>query len=319
VRVAVTGANGRLGRALIAALGDAPYTGPTGPTAWTRADFDLDVPDAIGRLLDRDGPEVVVHAAAWTDVDACAREPELAERRNATATGALARACVDHGIDLVMISTNEVFDGLRSDGRGYAAGDPIRPGNAYGRSKALGEQAAAEAYATIDVHLAPYVPRGTLARGPQLAIVRTAWLYGPPGADFPDKIVAAAERARESAAPLRVVGDEYGDPSSTSDVAEAIVELLGAPSFAGIHHCVNPGRVSRATWARRLLDALGPDVRIEEVPAATWERPSRPPAWGVLEPTPLPSGEPMRPWDQALADDLTWRRRRRSAARDAGS
>ena len=78
MRVAVTGAAGRLGSALVAALGDAPFTGPAGPIAWTRAEFDLDAPESIGRLLDRDRPEVVIHAAAWTDVDGCARDPELA-------------------------------------------------------------------------------------------------------------------------------------------------------------------------------------------------------------------------------------------------
>ena len=75
MRVAVTGANGRLGRALIAALEEAPFTGPMGPIAWTRQDFDLDTvtADSVGSLLDRDRPEVVIHAAAWTDVDGCAR------------------------------------------------------------------------------------------------------------------------------------------------------------------------------------------------------------------------------------------------------
>ena len=78
MRVAVTGSTGRLGRALVAALADAPFTGPAGPTAWTRADLDLDAPDGVTAALDRDRPEVVVHSAAWTDVDGCARDPELA-------------------------------------------------------------------------------------------------------------------------------------------------------------------------------------------------------------------------------------------------
>ena len=86
MRVAVTGASGRLGSALIAALADAPFTGIAGPIAWTRADFDLDAPEGVERALDRDRPEVVVHAAAWTDVDGCARDPELAIRRNGVAT-----------------------------------------------------------------------------------------------------------------------------------------------------------------------------------------------------------------------------------------
>ena len=97
MRVAVTGAGGRLGRALVAALGDAPFTGPAGPIAWTRADFDLDAPASIDGLLERDRPEVIVHAAAWTDVDGCARDPDLAMRRNAVASGRLAIACAQRG------------------------------------------------------------------------------------------------------------------------------------------------------------------------------------------------------------------------------
>src|SRR3990170_1371139 len=106
MRVAVTGATGRLGRALVRALADAPFTGPAGPIAWDRAAFDLDAPNAIGGGPDRDRPEVVVHAAAWSDVDGCAVDPELASRRNGRATGVIADACATRSIDLLAISTN---------------------------------------------------------------------------------------------------------------------------------------------------------------------------------------------------------------------
>ena len=82
----------------------------------------------------------------------------------------------------------------------------------------------------------------------------------------------------------------------------------------GVHHIVNAGVASRADWARELFRQAGVDVAIEEVPAATWPRASTPPPWGVLEPTPLPSGEPMRPWQQALADYLPTLLRQRAAA-----
>jgi dTDP-4-dehydrorhamnose reductase len=106
VRVAVTGANGRLGRALIEALEEAPFTGPMGPIPWPRADVDLDaVTEAdVTRLIARDRPEVVIHAAAWTDVDGCARDPDTAMRRNGAATAAIARACASSSLDLVAIS-----------------------------------------------------------------------------------------------------------------------------------------------------------------------------------------------------------------------
>ena len=298
MRVAVTGAGGRLGRALITALADAPFTGLAGPIAWRRPDYDVDDPAAADRLVRRDRPEVVVHAAAWTDVDGCARDPELAHRRNAVATNELAVACVANGVDLVVVSTNEVFDGRRTDRRGYRPADRPAPLNAYGRSKLAAEAAARERYAGADQ---------------ALAIVRAAWLYGPPGNDFPAKIVAAALRARAAGERLQLVGDEYGSPTSTADLADAIVELIGSGEISGTFHFVNVGAVSRADWAREVLRLADIEVAAEEVPAATWARPSTPPLWGVLESSPLPSGEPMRPWTEALADYAPFLRRAASS------
>ena len=191
MRVAVTGASGRLGRAIVAALDDAPFTGPAGPLAWDRAAFDLDAPAGFGALLDRERPEVVVHTAAWSDVDGCAREPELAMRRNGEATGLLAEACAERDIDLMAISTNEVFDGRRLDGYGYAPSDLPAPGNPYGASKLDGERRAQAAFERTGEAT--------------LGIVRTAWLFGTPGRDFPSRILEAAGRAAAGgrAAPCR--------------------------------------------------------------------------------------------------------------------
>ena len=302
MRIAVTGSGGRLGRALVAALGAAPFTGPFGPLAWSRPDYDLDDPSAAARVVGRDAPEVVVHAAAWTDVDGCAREPGRAMRRNALAVAELAEACAAAGTDLVLISTNEVFDGRRTDGRGYAPADRPAPGNPYGASKLAGESAAQAAFLRRGGVLASAA--GAPAAGPQLAIVRTAWLFGPPGNDFPGKILTAAERARAAGEPLRVVGDEVGSPTYAPDLADAIAELLAGGTHAGLHHVVNGGVVSRAAWARIILAAVRLDVPVVEVPLADWARPSAVPAWAVLAPTPLPSGEPLRPWQAALADYL---------------
>jgi len=302
MRIAITGAGGRLGRALVAALGAAPFTGPFGPLAWSRPDYDLDDPSAAARVVGRDAPEVVVHAAAWTDVDGCAREPGRAMRRNALAVAELADACAAMGTDLVLVSTNEVFDGRRTDGRGYDPADRPAPGNPYGASKLAGEASAQAAFLRRGGSLA--VGDGAAPAGPQLAIVRTAWLFGPPGNDFPGKILAAAERALAAGEPLRVVGDEVGSPTYAPDLADAIVELIGEGTYAGFHHVVNGGAVSRAAWARAILAAARVDVPVAEVPLASWARPSVVPAWAVLAPTPLPSGEPLRPWEAALADYL---------------
>jgi dTDP-4-dehydrorhamnose reductase len=303
MRIAITGAGGRLGRALVAALEEAPFTGPSGPISWSRPDYDLDDPAAAVRLVRRDSPEIVVHAAGWTDVDGCAREPERAMRRNAMAVAELAEACAGGGIDLVLVSTNEVFDGRRTDGRGYATADRPAPGNPYGASKLAGETAAQAAFLRRGAVLSGD-PEAASRAAPQLAVVRTSWLFGPPGNDFPAKALAAADRARAAGEPLRVVGDEVGSPTYAPDLAEGIVELLAGGAFGGLHHVVNDGTVSRAGWARALLAAARLDVAVEEAPLASWARPSRVPAWAVLAPTPLPSGEPLRSWQAALEDYL---------------
>ncbi len=311
MRIAVSGAGGRLGRALLSALASAEPAYADALFAWDLPEHDLDDPTSAGRLVRRDRPDVVIHTAAWTDVDGCAREPELAMRRIGIATAEMAEACVHSGASLVVISTNEVFDGARTDGQGYRPGDRPAPGNPYGVAKLAAESAAQAAFLRAGGAINAGPSRAGFESGhvPQLAIVRTAWLYGPPGGDFPAKIIAAAERALAAGLPLSVTGDEIGTPTFTPDLAGGIVALVASGRFAGIHHLVNTGRVSRAGWARAVLAAVSLDPEIREVPLSTWERPSTPPAWAVLEPTVLPSGEALRSWEAAFADDVPRLRR----------
>ena len=310
MRVAVTGAGGRLGTALTKALNSAPFVGDV--LAWDLPEHDLDDPDSAERLVSLHRPDVVVHTAAWTDVDGCAREPAVAMRRNGTAVGEMATACVNVGSALVMVSTNEVFDGRRTDGRPYQPTDQTNPPNPYGIAKLAGEHAARAAYRAasdefVSAALRPGLP-GSAATA--LAIVRTAWLFGPPGIDFPQKIVAAAEKALAAGQTLNLVSDEVGCPTYAPDLAEAIVSLIaewhrpGGRGLGGIHHIVNTGRASRAEWARQVLALAGIEVDTNDVPLGTWPRPSTPPAWGVLEPTPLPGG-PLRSWQDAVAEHMT--------------
>jgi dTDP-4-dehydrorhamnose reductase len=285
VKVAVTGATGRLGQAVVEAIKARPAWLAI---PWTRETFDLDEPSGAAAGIARDRPDAVIHCAAWTDVDGCAREPDLAARRNGLAVGELAGACGRSGTDLVAVSTNEVFDGRRTDGRAYAPGDPTAPPNPYGRSKRLGEELAIAAMA------------GSAGR---LLIVRTAWLFGPPGTDFPTKILRAAQRAVAAGEPLKLVADEVGSPSYAADVAAGIADLLADRASAGIQHVVNTGQASRAEWARALLDLAGVRVSTEDVSADLWPRASTPPRWGVLEPTRLPTIGRLRPWQAAVAED----------------
>lgn len=291
MKVIVTGATGRLGSALVPALARRPGIDVL---PWDRSDFDLDAPDPVVIGVRGISPDLVVHTAAWTDVDGCARDPDLAMRRNGIATGVLADACAEASAGLIVISTNEVFDGLRTDGAGYRSDDATAPANPYGASKLAGEQASRRAY-----EAAPTPDSDRLSLG----IVRTAWLFGAGKPDFPTKILQAAGQARLAGRPLRVVADETGTPTHVDDLADGIVRLIAAGTWRGVHHIVNAGRVTRAGWARDVLGRAGESVPLEEVRLADFDRPSTPPPWAVLEPTPLPGG-PLRVWQAAMAD---WR------------
>ena len=284
--VAVTGAGGRLGRALVAAFAEASE----GATAWSRPDFDLDSPGSSSQLFVRDRPRLVIHSAAWTDVDGCARDPGLAMRRNGQAVSELAAACRSSGTSLVLISTNEVFDGRRNDGIAYVEDDGTGPINAYGRSKLAGERAAQRAF--------------TGAGEAALWIVRTSWLYGPPGADFPNKIIDAASRLPEGV-PLRLVSDEFGSPTYAADLAHAVVSLVAKGASPGTYHLVNGGMTSRAGWARRVLASANLVVPTVEVSQREFVRASTPPRWGVLDPSKgAAEGVVLRAWEAALDDYL---------------
>jgi dTDP-4-dehydrorhamnose reductase len=279
-RVAVTGAKGRLGSALIEALGDQAV-------AWSRPEFDLDAVEPVA-LLERDRPSLVIHCAAWTDVDGCARDPDVAMRRNAHAVGALAEACVRRGVRLVVVSTNEVFDGERVDGRGYVEDDMVGPRNPYGASKLAGEQAAAAAFDSK----------------PGLWIVRTAWLYGPPGADFPTKVVAASDRLG-SGEPLPMVADEIGSPTYTRDLAGAIPELMAGAPAGGLYHLVNNGSASRFEVAERVLARCRPDRALRPISRSEFVRASSAPPWAVLDATRAEqTGVELRGWREALDEYL---------------
>jgi dTDP-4-dehydrorhamnose reductase len=306
MRVAVTGAGGRLGSALVRTLGSSAFVDEV--LAWDLPEHDLDDSTSAQRLVGTYRPDVVVHCAAWTDVDGCAREPDLAMRRNGTAVDEIARTCLSAGAALVTISTNEVFDGSRTDGKPYSPTERPHPANPYGASKLAGETAARIAFrATDDDFAAAAFARADGDKVPALAIVRTAWLFGGPGIDFPGKILAAAERARTEHRSLALVSDEIGTPTYAADLASAIVRLLGEAArpdgrgFGGIHHVVNGGQASRAAWAREVLRLASIDVATNDVPLSTWPRPSTPPVWGVIEATPLPGG-PLRDWREALAE-----------------
>ena len=283
-RIAVSGASGRLGSALIAAM---RRTGQE-VIAWSRPEYDLEDPLSAARLVARDAPALVYHAAAWTDVDACALDPARAARLNGEATGVLARACAAAGAGLVYVSTNAVFDGRREDGRGYTEQDAPAPANAYGESKLAGERGVRDAYA---------------AAAAPAWIVRISWLFGAPGGDFPAKVLAAADRLAPGE-PLDMVADEIGRPTYSRDLAAALVDLPRlAP--AGVHHLANAGNATRYEWAERVLAHCRPGIALRPLGHAEYPRPAQVPRWAVLDSSRAEAlGLAMRPWTDALDEYL---------------
>ncbi len=132
--------------------------------------------------------------------------------------------------------------------------------------------------------------------------MRTAWLYGPPGNDFPDKITAAADRVD---GPLAVVADEVGSPTYALDLARAIHQLVARTS-GGVFHLVNSGGASRYEWAKAVLEVRRPGRELRPIPLAEFERHSDPPPWGMLDTSrAAAAGVVMRAWQEALAEYLS--------------
>ena len=269
--ILIIGANGQLGRALAAQFVSADKL-----TRWTRPRHDIADP-VIADAVAAAAPDVVINAAAWTDVDGAEDAPNEAFAANTLGPKYLAEGCARCGAALVQISTNEVFAG--EAGHFYREYEQTAPGSVYARSKAAGELAAA----LLD----------------RLYIVRVAWLYGPGGSSFPAKISAAADRYGA----LRVVNDEYGNPTYAPDVAAAIARLIETRRY-GIYHFVNDGCASRHDWAVELLRLTAREsLPISPIGAHEWPRPTMPPQHAVLvNQAGSALGIELRDWRAALAE-----------------
>ena len=276
MRIAVTGAAGQLGRALVRLLGPR--------TAWAGGRFELDVTDAaaIAQLLDRVHPGVVINAAAFNDVDGAEAAPGPAMAVNAVAVGHLARACRERGAVLVHVSSDYVFDGAKREP--YREDDCPRPLNTYGISK-----------------LAGCLLVGA-AGGPHL-IVRTSGVFGPggnrvKGGSFVERIVA---RARAGQA-LRVVADQVFSPTYAPDLAAALIALVDRGA-RGLVHVTNCGSCSWHELATAALEMAGVRATVEAIGSRELGAPARRPPYSVLanERAHAAGLAPLRPWRDALA------------------
>jgi dTDP-4-dehydrorhamnose reductase len=244
--------------------------------------MDITDPGAVREFLVRFRPDLVVHAAAWTDVDGCERDPERAHRVNAEGARIVAEETARRGARLVFISTDFVFDGRKAGA--YTEEDEPKPISAYGESKLAGERAVQTA-----------VPDAILAR--------TAWLYGEGGAgNFVRSILKAAKEGGE----LAVVDDQIGSPTYAADVAGALHDLVRARA-EGTFHVVNSGEASRFLFARKILDLTGrAEIPIRSISTPESGRAARRPARSTLRSVRLAEYgiPPLRPWEAALEEHL---------------
>ena len=273
MRIAITGANGQLGQAL-----QSQFRPEHTVVALGHDELELGVPACIARLVET-GAELVIHPAAYTNVDGCACDPELAYRVNGLGTQYIALACRALNAPLVYISTNEVFDGARDEP--YFEYDQAAPINAYGRSKWAGEQAVRE---LLD----------------RFYIVRVAWLFGGERNFVRTILRLAAERDT-----LSVVDDEVGSPTYAPDVAAALAQLIERP-FYGTYHLVNQGSCSRYEFAAEILrQAANHGVRLNPMKLADYKRDSVVPPYTPLHNLAAAAlGIRLRPWQEALAEYL---------------
>jgi len=250
-RYLVTGAAGMLGQDLQRALAGREVT------ALTRSELDVTDRDAVFAAVAGHG--VVVNAAAYTNVDGAEANEPAAFAINAMAVENLALAAREHGARLLTVSTDYVFDGAGV--LPYPEDAPRDPLNAYGRTKAAGEELALAAH-----------PDGTF-------VVRTAWLYGAGGPNF----AATMLRLAGSNPTVSVVDDQLGQPTWTADLAARLVELADSDAPAGIYHGTNAGETSWFGFARAVFEQAGLDPeRVLATDSASFVRPAPRPAYSVL-------------------------------------
>ncbi len=273
-RILITGSQGQLGRALQQELAADVLLCVDQP------EFDVADPAATRFVVDL-APDLVIHAAAYTNVDGAEAQPDLVFRINTLGTQNIALACQRLRVPMLYVSTNEVFDGTRT-ATPYYEWDQTNPQSVYARSKAAGE-------------------RTVMALLDQFYVVRIAWHFARGGINFPRKILEAADRH----ATLRVVDDEYGNPTYAPDLAAALARLVTTGHF-GIYHLTNSGACSRYEFACEVLRLAGrADVPVTPIASAEWLRPTQPPLHAILANTAGAAlGITLRPWQEALVDFL---------------
>ena len=273
MKILITGSDGMLGHDLADVL-----KGKHELILTTSKTLDITDKDHVIDFVSSQKPDMLINAAAYTDVDGCEKNQELAYSVNGEGVRNLAMACKKIGCRLVHISTDYVFSGENT--RPWVEDDETGPISVYGKSKLEGEKAICE---ILDKYF----------------ILRTAWLYGVNGRNFPKTMLELAENHSK----ITVVYDEVGTPTYTLDLAQAISKLIETDCY-GIYHLTNSGSCSWCEFARYIFEIAGADIEVVPVTADEFARPAPRPSYSVLENRNwVENGfEPLRNYTEAIKE-----------------
>ncbi len=272
MRILITGSTGQLGRELINVLDEEDLVTPA------RQKVDIRDPKAIDTIVKLE-PKIIVHTAAYTDVDGCEINEELAWETNSNGTKHMAKAAAELQATLFYISTDYVFDGTKKEP--YIESDRPNPLNIYGKSKLSGENFVQEI-------------------SPKFFTIRTSWLYSKTGKNFVNTILDLAKVKDE----IMVVDDQIGSPTYAKDLANTIKRLISNDDY-GIYHASGEGECSWYDFASEIIKTAGFETKVVPICTSEMARPANRPHYSTLSNSKLRNlGIRMRPWKEAILEYL---------------
>ena len=276
--ICVVGSNGMLGQELVAACHDHPKWRSASCHALDCDEMNITSATQVRTVLSALRPDLVINAAAYTDVDGCESHWDEAMAVNRDGPRHLASVCAWLGARLIHVSTDFVFDGQQN--RPYRPQDPVNPLGVYGLSKAEGEKLV-------------------LNSGAASLIVRTSWLFGVRGHNFVKTIMRLAREGKS----LRVVQDQVGRPTYARDLADALL-VAAEKQLRGVYHFCNAGVCSWYEFAEEIIRKMGNPVAVHAIDSRELKRQARRPAYSVLDTTDFERRTAYRPrlWQTALTE-----------------
>ena len=275
MRILITGANGQLGTELMKVLEGYEVHG------FNKDQLDITNPNNVRECMENIEPDVVIHCAAYTNVDGCESNVDLAYKINASGAGYVATECLKIGAAMVYVSTDYIFNGQK--GQPYYEFDKPNPINTYGKTKLAGEE----------------IVRSTLKRH---YIARTAWLYGTQGKNFVKTMLQLAETQKN----INVVNDQTGSPTNVLDLARAIKLLIESKKY-GTYHVTNSGSCTWYEFAKKIFELRGIEIEVNPLTTDQLDRPAKRPKNSVLKNFNLEANlkYSTRSWEEALKEYLS--------------